>query len=107
MFLVSFALFYLGTWTRSRPSELWLLTLVVLLVDAAVVVAQTLTGAAARGLPRPGPATPPVGDSFTLVIWLLSMPALAAQLAIIDMLGGLIGYINALGDRMLVAADQN
>jgi hypothetical protein len=101
MFLVSFTLFYLGAWTRSRPPELWLLILVVLLVGAVVVVAETLTGAAARDLPRPGPPVPARADSFTLVIWLLSMPALAAQVAIIEMFGGPIGYINALGNRVL------
>lgn len=101
MFLASFALFHLGAWTRPRTTELWLLILIVLLVGTVAVVAETPSGMTARGLPRPGPRSPTRAEWSTLAIWLLSMPALAAQVTIIEMFGGLIGYVNALGNRVL------
>jgi hypothetical protein len=101
-FLASFVLFHIGAWEGQRPLELWLLTLNVLAVGA-ITVAFEARGSARHLPPRraPMPAQSRAAGATTRWLWLLSLPALFAQWYVIDYFGGLAGYINAVGMRVI------
>ena len=70
---------------------------------AAVVATQPAAGPAAalRGPSSLTASPPPSARVRTGAFWMLSIPAVAAQLALIAHFGGIVGYINALPMRVI------
>jgi hypothetical protein len=101
-FLFTFAVFYAGALAANASLELWLLILLVLLVGLVSVLLEGL---------HPPPATAAVvkrGAQRTLDetyfvrwIWLLSAPAILSQMYIVQKFGGIDGYINIIGNRVI------
>lgn len=101
-YLLSFFLFYLGALSSPDNYELWLLILVVLMIGVATVCFEAGSSAgpaAPRASPAPGGALRP--RNIALWIWIVSLPAIAAQIYIVRMFGGLEGYINMIGNRVI------
>lgn len=97
-FLLSFLVFNAGALGSRAPWQLWLLLLFVLLVGMATVLFEAIArGPATRARPR----RPFDERRFVFWIWLLSMPALLSQIAVVQMFGGIEGYINIIGNRVV------
>ncbi len=101
-YLISFVLFYVGALASPDNYELWLLILLVLLIGVATVCLEA--GAA------PAPAVHRVSRfgagkakerNVALWIWLASLPAIAAQIYIVQFFNGIEGYINVIGNRVI------
>lgn len=101
-FLASYALFCLGAWGQPRDVAVWLLLLLVLLVGVFTVVFESRTLRAEETWPSwVLPFESVAGKRTVQLLWLLTLPPLLAQLAAIQMYGGLSGYINVLGNRVI------
>ena len=101
-FLASYALFCLGAWSQPRDVSVWLMLLLVLLVGVITVAMESVMlrdETRARGWFMPLRSI----DRVRTIrwVWLLSLPPLLAQFAVIRFYGGLFGYINILGNRVL------
>jgi hypothetical protein len=100
-FLFSFLVFYAGAFSSTATWELWLLMLIVLLVGLLTVQFEAIvrypTAVALRRVPQR------VVDEkhFVPWIWLLSAPAIVSQIAVVQMFGGIEGYINIIGNRVV------
>jgi oligosaccharide repeat unit polymerase len=101
-YLVSFVLFYVGALASPDNYELWLLILLVLLIGVATVCLEANA--------RPAPAVHHVSPvragtakerNVAFWIWLASLPAIAAQIYIVQMFNGIEGYINVIGNRVI------
>lgn len=102
-FLFSFVLFYVGAFFKRPPFELWFLVFMVLLVGVAVVLAETVHGGQAAKATR-HERPPPLmagGRFFATWMWLLSAPAILTQLYLIQLFGGIEGYVNMIGNRVV------
>jgi hypothetical protein len=100
-FLFSFLIFHLGALSQEYSYELWLLILLVLLVGATSVLFEALS-------PLPPRLRYPLqlrrhSDPPHLLIWIwgLSLPALVAEAYLVWKLGGLLAYINIIGNRVI------
>jgi hypothetical protein len=100
-FLFSFLVFHVGALSDSYSYELWMLILLVLLVGATTVLfeasdplpPQRRGALLLRRSQDPG--------HFALWMWVLSLPSMAAQGFLFWKFGGLQGYVNMLGSRVL------
>lgn len=98
-FLFSFMVFHASALSSNAPWELWLLMLLVLLVGLVTVLFEAVM--------RTPPSAPQRvrrvfnEKHFVHWIWLLSAPAILSQIAIVQMMGGLEGYINIIGNRVV------
>lgn len=108
LFLLTFASFHVGGLISSEDSsELWLLVLLVLLVGVVIVFLEATVAKPSRRKLRSQKVASfirrmDVADSrFFAGIWLLSVPAVLAQGFMIQYFGGLEGYFNVLGLRVL------
>ena len=103
-YLASMLLFYIGALVEYSSSyEIWLLILVVLAVGMLTVVLEAVRPAyPGGGAPQPPPirADAPA-EPFALWIWVMSLPAIASQLYLLQHFGGLEGYINIIGNRVV------
>jgi len=100
-FLFSLFIFHLGALSGEYSYELWMLILLVLLVGAAIVLFE-----AWDPLPRPARyalTVPRHSDPrhFLMWIWVISLPALAAEAYLMWKVGGLQAYVNVIGNRVL------
>jgi hypothetical protein len=100
-YLFSFALFYTGALFEDQPLELWFLVLAVLVVGIGTMLAETVhTGAGRVRAARP----PPIlagGRFFAAWMWVLTLPAILAQFYLIVRFGGIEGYVNIIGNRVV------
>lgn len=105
LFLVSYLVFHVGILEGHRPLEVWLLVLLVLAVGAIAVTFEALNspGWLRRAAHRPTRPQSVLTEPrrIFLGLWLLSLPAIAAQLYMIASFGGLDGYILALANRVV------
>jgi len=101
-YLMSFVLFYAGALASPGDYELWLLILLVLLIGVAMVCLEANA--------RPAPAIRGAGRfhgskaeerNVAWWIWLTSVPAMAAQIYIVQFFNGIEGYINVIGNRVI------
>lgn len=104
-FLFSFFVFHIGGLFSKPSPEVWVLVSVVLMVGflTAALEAAT-TPATLRGrLHSPPPTAPRLARDTRLFVWLwlASTPAILAQIYMVQNFGGLEGYINTLGLRVL------
>lgn len=102
-YLISFALFYAGALAVPDQYELWLLMLLVLLIGVATVCLEAGVGppihfAAQRSRSMPAPSAE---RNVAFWIWVASIPAVAAQIYIVQHFDGLEGYINMIGNRVI------
>lgn len=100
-FLLMFATFHAGILFSPYPLETWLLVYLVLAVGAATAVFETAVPPAAR---RPFAGVAPsrgFDKRFFLVLWLLTAGPVGAQIYMIQQLGGLEGYLNSIGLRVI------
>ena len=93
-------MFYVGALSSTAPWELWLLLLLVLLVGLFTVLLEAIvrTPLSARPLGARGAFDE---RHFAHWIWLLSVPAMVSQVAVVQMFGGIEGYINIIGNRVV------
>ena len=101
-YLISFIMFYAGALASPDDHELWLLVLLVLMVGIATVCLETHSPPprAFRGAREPGPG-PRRERSVALWVWLATLPAIAAQIYIVQLFGGIEGYISMFGNRVI------
>ena len=101
-YMVSFVLFYVGALAAPDNYELWLLILLVLSIGVATVCLEANA--------KPMPAVHRVSRTgagiarernVTFWIWLASLPAIAAQIYVVQSFNGLEGYINVIGNRVI------
>ncbi len=101
-YLFSFVLFYVGLYFKPTAAfEIWFLVLLVLLVGVGAVLSEMSPGG--QFSPRT-PAKVPLlvgGRFFTALIWVLSAPAILSQLYLIQLFGGIEGYVNIIGNRVV------
>jgi|HubBroStandDraft_4_1064222.scaffolds.fasta_scaffold00054_21 hypothetical protein len=100
-FLFSFLIFHLGVLSGRYSYELWMLIVLVLLVGAATVLFE-----AWDPLPRSVHCALTLRRycdprTFLIWIWVLSLPALAAEGYLLWKVGGVQAYINVIGNRVL------
>jgi hypothetical protein len=101
-YLLSFLLFYVGALTSPENYELWLLILVVLLIGIATVCfeARSSVGPAAHRA-RSVESGALRQRNIALWVWLASLPAIGAQIYLVQQFNGLEGYINTIGNRVI------
>jgi oligosaccharide repeat unit polymerase len=101
-YLISFVLFYVGALASPDNYELWLLILLVLLIGVATVCleANATPAPAVHRVSRFG-AGKAKERNVALWIWLASLPAIAAQIYIVQFFNGIEGYINVIGNRVI------
>lgn len=100
-YLLSFMLFYFGALTNDAKYQLWLLVLLVLLVGVTAVVFEALSPiprVARLALNVRKSADPP---HFLHWIWLLSLPGVLAEVFLVHQFGGIQGYVNIIGNRVV------
>lgn len=100
-FLFSFLIFHLGALSNKSSYELWMLILLVLIVGATAVLFEALSP-----LPRPPRSALNVRKHsdparFLIWIWGLSLPAMIAEGFLVWKAGGLQGYVNIIGNRVI------
>lgn len=101
-YLVSFALFYVGALVTPDNYELWLLILLVLLIGVATICLEADADAPLAVRLAEQPAAGRVRQrNVAFWIWLASLPAIGAQIYIVQIFGGLEGYINVIGNRVI------
>ena len=104
-FLFSFLAFYVGILFDQQPLELWLLVLIVLTVGALSVMIEmstpkaTSTRIATLVIVRPSRQSGRSEGRIFLWIWVLSLPAIMAQIYMVGLFGGVEGYIYSVGMR--------
>src|ERR1700733_3987736 len=100
-YLLSFMVFYFGALTDDAKYQVWLLMLLVLMVGMSAVLFETL-GPVPRvsrlALKVRKAEDPP---NFLRWIWLLSLPGIFAEGYLVHNFGGLQGYVNILGNRVV------
>jgi hypothetical protein len=101
LFLFSFLIFHLGALNSRTSYELWMLILLVLLVGATSALFEAVS-------PLPPPTRYALElrrhsdpDGFLWWTWVLSAPAVAAQVFLLWKSGGIAAYINAVGNRII------
>lgn len=101
-YLLMFATFHVGIFFSPHPLETWLLVFLVLIVGAMTAVVESQIPARPRAQ-RPTAAFAGRGfdQRFFLILWILSAGPLAAQIYMIQSLGGLEGYLNSIGLRVI------
>ncbi len=100
-FLLSFMVFYFGALTDDSKYQLWLLMLLVLMVGMITVLIEALSPVprvSRLALKVRRDADPP---RFLMWIWLLSLPGILAEAYLVHNFGGLQGYINMIGSRVM------
>jgi hypothetical protein len=98
-YLISFVMFYVGALATPGDYELWSLILLVLLIGIATVCFEARSSASVKiALPA---ATHARERNLPLLIWLASLPAIGAQVYLVQYLGGFEGYVNAIGNRVI------
>lgn len=106
-YLLMFATFHVGICFFPYSLETWMLVLLVLMVGAMTAVFESQTPArraAPKNLPVPMPVPVPhraLDKRLFLVLWLISAGPIAAQLYMVQTLGGIEAYINSIGMRVL------
>lgn len=100
-YLLSFMVFYFGALTDEAKYQVWLLTLVVLMVGMAAVLFESLAPVPrVTRLPfKVRKAEDP--PNFLRWIWLLSVPGIFAEGYLVHNFGGLQGYVNIIGNRVV------
>jgi hypothetical protein len=98
-YIISFIMFYVGALAAPSDYELWSLILLVLLIGIATVCFEARSSAP-RGMARLAP-TSARERNMTFWIWFASMPAIGAQVYLVQHLGGFEGYVNAIGNRVI------
>jgi hypothetical protein len=100
-YLLSFMIFYFGALTNDAKYQLWLLVLLVLMAGMVAVVVEALSPVprvSRLALKVRREADPP---HFLMWIWSLSLPGVLAEAFLIHNFGGLQGYINMIGTRVV------
>lgn len=107
-YLFSFFVFHVGAVGTSHATEVWLLILLVVLVGAIAVLFEALNVRRARTLLTAAPETvsfrmglPAEPAHVFVFLWLLSLPALLAQIYVVELFGGLEGYVGILANRVI------
>jgi oligosaccharide repeat unit polymerase len=101
-YLLSFLLFYLGALKSADNYELWMLILLVLMIGIATVCFEVRSSAEPATHRAPSARHErPQQRNVALWIWLASLPAIGAQIYIVQLFGGIQGYINVIGDRVI------
>lgn len=99
-FLFSFLVFHAGAFS-DKSYELWMLLLLVLMVGATAVMFEALcpvqrARGSALALQKPSDAR-----HFLLWIWALSTPGIIGETYLVYSFGGIQGYINVIGNRVI------
>lgn len=102
-YLVFFALFHAGAVTGDVETAVLFLMALPLFIGLILTVSEGSAIQSAAPLPRalPQDRGESEGLRYAAVIWILSVPGVFAQLYMIAELGGLAGYINSLGSRVV------
>lgn len=103
VFLFSFLAFHVGAFFTPTSLNVWLLAFLLLVVGMLAVLFEASTGVRSRAALLPRDASCDVLDrpSHAFFLWLVSLPALLAQLYMIQLFGGVEGYINSLALRVV------
>lgn len=102
-FLFSFLVFHVGALDGRRAPEVWLLILLVLMVGASAVLFEAVSVPRNRRMVSLDRSQREATEPRRLFVWLwlLSTPALLSQVYMIELFGGIEGYIASLGLRVI------
>ena len=100
-YLASMFLFYVGALLSNTSYEVWMLILLVLLIGLMLVVLEAGVRTDNLRVERAPELVAPPEVNATLLLWSLTVPALLAQLFMIVHFGGVMGYINMIGNRVV------
>jgi oligosaccharide repeat unit polymerase len=101
LYLLSFMIFYFGALTDDSKYQLWLLVLIVLMVGMIAVLFEALSPVprVSRLALKVRRRDDPV--HFVMWIWVLSLPGILAEAYLIHNFGGLQGYVDIIGNRVI------
>jgi hypothetical protein len=100
-YLLSFMIFYFGALTDDAKYDVWLLTLLVLMVGIISVLFEALGPVPRVSRLAFSVRKPEDPAHFLRWIWLLSLPAVLAEGYLIYNFGGLQAFVNVIGNRVI------